>query len=66
MVLFLAGRGDLSVVHSVLPTQPDIQSLPTTHSLEVKYPGREAGHSTSVAEVTNMWRYTSITPVMLV
>jgi len=41
------------------PTQPPIRRVPWPLSLEVKGPGREAGHSPpSSAEVKNAWNYT--------
>jgi hypothetical protein len=47
-------------------TQPPLQWVPGILSLEVKRPGREAGHSPpSSAEVKNAWSYTSTPPVRL-
>jgi hypothetical protein len=46
------------------PTQPPIQWVPGTLSLEAKQPGREADHSPpSSAEVKNAWSYTSTLPI---
>jgi hypothetical protein len=48
------------------PTQPPIQWVPGTLSLEVKRPAREADHSpTSSADVKNSWSYTSTPPIRL-
>jgi hypothetical protein len=48
------------------PTQPPIQWVAGAPSLEVKWPGHEAGHSPqSSAEVKNAWSYTSTPPVRL-
>jgi hypothetical protein len=48
------------------PTQPPIQWVPESLSLEVKQPGREADHlPPSNAEVKNAWCYTSTPPVRL-
>jgi len=48
------------------PTQPPIQWVPGTLSLEVKWPGHEADHSPPPhAEVMNAWSYTSNPPVRL-
>jgi hypothetical protein len=48
------------------PTQPPIQWVPGSLSLEVKRSGREADHSPpSSAEVKNAWSYTSTPPIRL-
>jgi hypothetical protein len=48
------------------PTQPPIQWVLRALSLWVKWPGREADHSSpSNAEVKNAWRYTSTPPIRL-
>jgi hypothetical protein len=48
------------------PTLPPIQWITGAISLEVKRPGRKAGHShPSSAEVMNEWSYTSTHPILL-
>jgi hypothetical protein len=48
------------------PTQPPIQWISGVLSLGVRWPGREADHSTiSSAEAKNAWRYTSTPPTRL-
>jgi hypothetical protein len=45
----------------LVPTQPPIQWVPEALSLEVKQPGREAGHlPPSTAAVKNAWIYTRL------
>jgi hypothetical protein len=52
-------------IPALVATQPPIQWVPGALSPEVKWPGREADHSSlSNAEVKNEWSYTSI-PVCL-
>jgi len=59
-ILFTASRPILR------PTQPPIQWVPEALSLGIKWPGREADHSTpSTSEVKNAWSYTSTPPVHL-
>jgi hypothetical protein len=56
------GAGNFSTVSrpALGPTQPPIQWVLGTLSLEVKRPGREGDHSPpSSAEVKNAWSYTS-------
>jgi hypothetical protein len=44
-------------------SRPPIQWVPGALSQEVKWPGREAGHSPPAsAEVKKMWTYTSTPP----
>jgi hypothetical protein len=48
------------------PTQPPLQRVPTVISPGVKWPRREADHSSpSSAEVKNAWSYTSIPLIQL-
>jgi hypothetical protein len=62
-----AGAGNFFTTASTTalePTQPPIQWVPEALSLGVKRPGREADHSPpSSAEVKNVWRYTSTSPI---
>jgi len=51
---------------AVAPTQPPIQWVPASFSLELKWLGHEVDHSTPFsAKVKNVWSYTSTPTIHL-